>query len=99
MQIHLGNGIMVEEEKFEWALRNPTDSRFCKHLARTLWSDEELEYRNLTGEKCSRLKEAGTEGPVRLPATPIKLEAIQSELSLWHVQFSTANFKSNCQYR
>ncbi|XP_064475426.1 uncharacterized protein LOC135389292 [Ornithodoros turicata] len=75
-QVHLGKGIFVTNEQWEWLLARRRDSLFCKEAVKMLWPISELRNRSITGAPCRRLKQSGAQG--RKALTPVKLEAVAS---------------------
>ncbi|XP_064468451.1 uncharacterized protein LOC135379127 [Ornithodoros turicata] len=73
-EVTLEDGITIRTEKLEWVLGATKDSLFCRDMARTLWSTEELSERSVTGEACRRLAKDGVQGKKRL--TPKKVDAL-----------------------
>ncbi|KAL3189042.1 hypothetical protein MRX96_003188 [Rhipicephalus microplus] len=53
-QIHLGNDIIVEQEKWAWLILRHRDSLFCKEATKLLWGVSALHNRSITGAPCRR---------------------------------------------
>ncbi|XP_064464918.1 BEN domain-containing protein 5-like isoform X2 [Ornithodoros turicata] len=70
----LGSGIKIKNERYQWLMRVKCDSKFCKDMARTVWSLEELMCRSVTGAACRRKKDAEANRAL----TPKKLAAVKS---------------------
>ncbi|KAL3224309.1 hypothetical protein MRX96_026635 [Rhipicephalus microplus] len=80
-QIHLGNGIFLEQEKWAWLLSSPRDSLFCKEVTKLLWGVSALHNRSITGAPCRRYVRSENQAPPRRALTPKKLEAVGNAFS------------------
>ncbi|KAH8009866.1 hypothetical protein HPB51_020658 [Rhipicephalus microplus] len=80
-QIHLGNGILLEQEKWAWLLLRPRDSSFCKEATKLLWGVSALHNRSITGAPCRRYVRSEKQAPPRRALTPKKLEAVGNAFS------------------
>ncbi|XP_075724373.1 BEN domain-containing protein 5-like isoform X1 [Rhipicephalus microplus] len=80
-QIHLGNGIFLEQEKWAWLLSRPRDSLFCKEATKLLWGVSALHNRSITGAPCRRYVRSENQAPPRRALTPKKLEAVGNAFS------------------
>ncbi|KAL3227149.1 hypothetical protein MRX96_048815 [Rhipicephalus microplus] len=80
-QIHLGNGIFLEREKWAWLLLRPRDSLFCKEATKLLWGVSALHNRSITGAPCRRYVRSENQAPPRRALTPKKLEAVGNAFS------------------
>ncbi|XP_064465282.1 BEN domain-containing protein 5-like isoform X2 [Ornithodoros turicata] len=70
----LEEGVLVPKDKFEWVMGASGDSRFCREMARLLWTTEQLQNRSVTGEACRRLLKEGA--TARKALTPVKMRAM-----------------------
>ncbi|XP_075739378.1 uncharacterized protein LOC119186919 [Rhipicephalus microplus] len=80
-QIHLENGIFLEQEKWAWLLSRPRDSLFCKEATKFLWGVSALHKRSITGAPYRRYVRSGNQAPPRRALTPKKLEAVGNAFS------------------
>ncbi|XP_075744758.1 uncharacterized protein LOC119181173 isoform X2 [Rhipicephalus microplus] len=80
-QIHLGNGIFLEQEKWSWLLSRPRDSLFCKEATKLLWGVSALHNRSITGAPCRRYVRSENQAPPTRALTPKKLEAVGNAFS------------------
>ncbi|KAL1454734.1 hypothetical protein MTO96_043683 [Rhipicephalus appendiculatus] len=75
-EVHLGKGVFVNKDKWEWLLSRPKDSLFCKEATKLLWGVSALRNRSITGAPCRRFAKAESQAPPRRALTPLKLEAV-----------------------
>ncbi|XP_075722020.1 uncharacterized protein LOC142765228 [Rhipicephalus microplus] len=80
-QIHLGNGIFLEQKKWAWLLLRPRDSLFCKDATKLLWGVSALQHRSITGAPCRRYVRSENQAPPRRALTPRKMEAVGNAFS------------------
>ncbi|KAH7976922.1 hypothetical protein HPB52_021499 [Rhipicephalus sanguineus] len=79
-EVHLGSGIFIKEEQWEWLLSRPKDSLFCKEATKLLWGIPDLRNRSLTGAPCRRfVRKEEKQLPPRRALTPRKLQAVANE--------------------
>lgn len=76
MQVHLGGGIWVEEEKWHQLQRTQGDSKFTKNLAVMIWGTETLKNRSVTGVATKKKKDALPKPPL----SPSKLKIVRGKL-------------------
>ncbi|KAH7931776.1 hypothetical protein HPB52_025326 [Rhipicephalus sanguineus] len=73
-EVHLGDGVWVEKERWELLLGRDRDSLFCKELAKLVWGVPALRGPSVTGAPCRRYLKEGN--AIEKPAlSPHKLEA------------------------
>lgn len=75
MQVHLGGGIWVEEEKWHQLQRTQGDSKFTKNLAVMIWGTETLKNRSVTGVATKKKKDALPKPPL----SPSKLKIVRGK--------------------
>ncbi|MEQ2232345.1 BEN domain-containing protein 5 [Ilyodon furcidens] len=73
LQVHLGGGIWVEEEKWHQLQRTQGDSKFTKNLAVMIWGTETLKNRSVTGVATKKKKDALPKPPL----SPSKLKIVR----------------------
>lgn len=78
MQVHIGNGQFVPNEKLHHLMRVPRDSLFCKEGARSLWTAAQLKDRSLTALP-SRHFLTSKQPPAakKLAMTPTKVDVLE----------------------
>uniref|UniRef100_A0A1S4L8A5 Uncharacterized protein n=2 Tax=Ixodes scapularis TaxID=6945 RepID=A0A1S4L8A5_IXOSC len=72
--VHLSPGVSIPEPKFNLALLAKTDSKCVIGASRSLWTDDELASRSVTGTACRN--KPGSKA--KKEATPAKMEALRS---------------------
>lgn len=75
LQVHLGGGIWVEEEKWHQLQRTQGDSKFTKNLAVMIWGTETLKNRSVTGVATKKKKDALPKPPL----SPSKLKIVRGK--------------------
>ena len=76
VQVHLGGGIWVEEEKWHQLQRTQGDSKFTKNLAVMIWGTETLKNRSVTGVATKKKKDALPKPPL----SPSKLKIVRGKI-------------------
>lgn len=76
MQVHLGGGIWVDEEKWHQLQRTQGDSKFTKNLAVMIWGTETLKNRSVTGVATKKKKDALPKPPL----SPSKLKIVRGKI-------------------
>ncbi|XP_064467921.1 uncharacterized protein LOC135378755 isoform X2 [Ornithodoros turicata] len=74
--IHLGSGVYVPLDRWQWLLRRSRDSLFCKEATRVVWGPAALRGRSVTGAPCRRFLKTGTNASEKRALTPQKLHAV-----------------------
>ncbi|XP_064469646.1 BEN domain-containing protein 5-like [Ornithodoros turicata] len=82
-RVHLGNGIFVTEEQWQWLLGRRRDSLFCKEAVKILWPISELKGRSITGTPCRRFANKENGVKPRKALTPVKLQAVTSAFEIY----------------
>lgn len=83
LQVHLGGGIWVEEEKWHQLQRTQGDSKFTKNLAVMIWGTETLKNRSVTGVATKKKKDALPKPPL----SPSKLKIVRGTYSCFEKLF------------
>ncbi len=79
LQVHLGGGIWVEEEKWQQLQRTQGDSKFTKNLAVMIWGTETLKNRSVTGVATKKKKDALPKPPL----SPSKLKIVRGKRTIF----------------
>lgn len=76
LQVHLGSGIWVDEEKWHQLQVTQGDSKYTKNLAVMIWGTDVLKNRSVTGVATKKKKDAVPKPPL----SPHKLSIVRGRL-------------------